>query len=371
MDKEYFHHQNDILLYVFHQYESFIEDPVLGLRKFNLSGLLHRLLSERNFYMRYLFNHQVNFEKLVLAAYSQMIIEVVNKDNMLNSDCINKSSLDLLLKLAENVVIDINLVKEGIFKQKKIEQGIPLIKNAKDHEEDWLCLEKFPCPRESHPLLQSEDLENDDTDAEIVPFIGIGGNLILRSYSISGLLKAFWFVFQNFSEVSVINRSSFGLTNLSKVRFISLILELVINTNYLFRKRGDGEESDVIRNIIKSTIDEKIENEISESFASQSYSFSSTMPAFFKNLAACLLKFDLHSILHSEIETIMYYVCNRYCPPGLGSALVSSKIIESLLQISKLKDMPSHLPYLCEIATAIFMSSNSEIQANVESSKQF
>lgn len=355
---EYSNFQNQLFLDVVKLYDEFTESVTGIIRRVDLTFLLEKALCERNFYMRYLFNNKINHETLVKALNTRLtrnnkIVELSEPNDI---ELLNQDSLTLLKKLSENLLIDVNYVKEALKAQAHKE---------KKHEQlDEIIFEKYPSPKERELVLRPEDLENEEGDFDqIKPDIEKGHYLVhLEAYKYIGLLKASLSVMRNFAEVPFINRKAFGLSNLKKIEFIGLIFELFLNINYLVKRREDSEESPEIIKILSSVIAPEFEEE----FKSFEFDLEVTTQ-FFKTLVCCLGKYEMHSIMHLQVESIILSVCSEYCPVRVGESLVSSNFIESLLDISKSNETLCQLSILCEVATNIFISSNSEIQSHVES----
>lgn len=379
-EKEFAQKQNELFLNVVHHFEKHHEDSTS--EKIDFYFLLDKILSDRNYYMRYIFSNKTHFEVLAHALNSRLfqkasqpqrsskkLIRFYSSNYTPSDELLNHKTLNLLIKLTQNLIIDINFIKDALLKKtankstKEANKSLP----QKNQDMSDMLTEKYPSPRVREITLKSEDMESEEAEEDqLKPDIGKGNYPIqLKSYVYSSILKPFNFVIQNFSEVSFQKKSKFGFINLHKLEFISLTLELLINTNFLIKKWKNTEESVEVITILNSALSDGFEEEMNGILLFDSFKSIK----FFENLAFCLAKFDLHTMMLAEIENIVYLISSRYCPAGLGESLISSNLIEKLLQISQSNDQPEHLPHLCELATTIFMSTNQEVQHSVETGK--
>lgn len=373
-NKDYATFQQELFLNLVVHYEKGPSKCPLNLTKVDFSYLLVKILSERNYYLRYLSRGQANFETLSKALKSRIFIKPIsetqqpirrNSSKSLSDSFVaeqeesllNQDALVSITLLTKNLILDLATTKEEI-KSNKLCMDSKL--TAPDNEDNQV-LEILPCPRDREIVLRPDDLESEE-DEEDNTKQEFGQKSQFEIYKFKNLIQAWGQLTNHFSKLLVEKKEKFGLTNLKMIEFIDLVLVLIININYLIKKKESHEASE--SNALNMLFPFGVENELILLEA-----LMVTPKHFFDNLIDCICEYELHNILHWHIENIIQSVCSQYSPIGIGSSLVSSNFIDRLLSVTKLNDEPAQLSIACEIATNIFMSSNSEIQSSIEQSK--
>ena len=95
---------------------------------------------------------------------------------------------------------------------------------------------------------------------------------------------------------------------------------------------------------------------------------------FMDNIFKCFFKFQQHSLMHKEIEILVTFIANEFCPFQFIEIFMSeSRCLSHFIKINKnitsKEEIIHHLINICEVMVRIFLSDNPNINNYLELSK--
>lgn len=274
----------------------------------------------------------------------------------------------------------------------------------------YLKPREFILKEENYETDLSEDEEDEEDVKNIKKELYKSQPIAYKSNEPYNVTKElFQFIINNFNNQSIIFQERFGLNNIIELELIILIIELLCDLNYTInvnnlieehRRSGrtriveDQETVDkktVIRNFKKKTTlnnDKRIlqfikSNEVpwelkknfifSEEKIEYVLNNKPLLCSFYKNLIDCFIKFEDNSILHKQFEYLVQFLFSDFCPKELADTFIEeSCILETIVKsCSSFAIAKRNLANICEIATLIFLATNSKVQKALNTSKSY
>ncbi|MFO0515258.1 MAG: hypothetical protein ACK5YA_00225, partial [bacterium] len=239
--------------------------------------LFERILNDREQYLRYFYKN-----KQLLTSLFEMILSKLplnsdeNKDNKqeTNKHYCNFPILEILIKLSQNIIVDIqkSLESNNVFEKKKNEviSNLKLKQKAVDDpkittSKNWhmtinneitvningIIIKKpreviiAPCDYERE--MESDDEESDEEEAKLTNNINSNNkvensnmkeqvqidNIYDQKLIIDYLTRFMNIIIINLNSLSLMNNKLLGLENLVKIEFFNNYLEILIDLNFL------------------------------------------------------------------------------------------------------------------------------------------
>ena len=129
--------------------------------------------------------------------------------------------------------MDLNYLKEELMSKRTFQV----------YDENLSPIDDIPCPREREIILSYDDLECEDEDEESSKPAAVFKNNI-EFYKVKNLIDSWNSVVKQFSTIQTDKLERFGIANLYMIEFIDLVLDLVININFIFKKKDEGKNSE-------------------------------------------------------------------------------------------------------------------------------
>lgn len=391
--------------------------------------LFERILSDREQYLRYF-----NKNKQMLISLFEMILSKLSHNtkttngDMLQSYICNPEILEILIKLSQNIIVDIQkcLEANNVSEKKKAETLTNLKLKPKFADDPKITTPNnwhmtvnnevtiningvvFKKPREIiiAPCDYEREMESEDEDSDgeaESKKSKLNGESTKESIQIDAIsdqkqiidyfTKFMIIVISNFNSISFINLKLLGLDNLEKVEFLNYYLEILIDFNFLHyiletKKRMQTGNLDSSSKL--GEMDCRFTTNLGgDSFKKQSSDFSQLidhltftnteipndkLKDFLRNIFYCLFKFQEHSLLHKEVEFLSTFLSSKYCPDQIVSIFAKEEKIFDMFttqnkNITKASQVPHNLANICEVVVRIFLTENKILINEIENSK--
>lgn len=341
---------------------------------------------------------------------------LINK-NLVNINSDNRETLNVLIKLSENILLDIYSVTNMLFRQpsninnkqsiKSINEYLPENKekfnNVNSTNNNYSCNTKQICsnniednqldnntqrPKQRDIQLKNEEYDFDenleeesssDTNAKSIPNI-------FKYLEVFDKLKDCLVTLINYFNIKDFSiYEIFGYDNLNVIKIIGIIIEIFTNVNYIHNRKVKLTEymflssnqlytpgqKDIFEEPIHSINTHNSNNNINIEINN-----NENLLSFINKLTFCFIKYELNSMLHYEYDLIIYTISNKYCPNQIIKSFCKSNILDLLvdsviINLSNKIILKNKLNMcnICQIATNIFISQSKFIQNFIETSK--
>ena len=187
----------------------------------------------------------------------------------------------------------------------------------------------------------------------------------------------------NFNQNLIYKQTIFGQDNMYKISCFNNIIEILINVNFFYyvKENLENKNKNITSDLILKQANIEIESSNSDSnFSKENHKINSIqisnqiISEFMDNIFKCFFKFQQHSLMHKEIEILVTFIANEYCPFQFIEIFMSeSRCLSHFIKINKnitsKEEIIHHLINICEVMVRIFLSDNPNINNYLELSK--
>jgi hypothetical protein len=234
-------------------------------------------------------------------------------------------------------------------------------------------------------LKDDYDYDDDDDDCQKCKYnkeLNLD-NFLDQNKIIKQLTTILDIIILNFNQNLTHKQASFGQDNMYKISCFNNIIEILINVNFFYyvKENLQNNNKKITCELILNHAN--IETESSNSnlfFEKDNHKINSIqisneiLAEFMDNIFKCFFKFQQHSLMHKEIEILVTFIANEFCPFQFIEIFMSeSQSLSHFIKINKnitsKEEIIHHLINICEVLVRIFLSDNPNINNYLELSK--